>query len=50
MIMKQTIITALLAIALMLTSCHQSAQKAGTEKLVDSTETSSIAFPSPTYR
>ena len=47
---KQTIITALLAIALMLTSCHQSAQKAGTEKQVDSTETSSMAFPSPTYR
>ena len=47
---KQTIITALLAIVLMLTSCHQSSQKAGTEKLVDSTETSSIAFPSPTYR
>ena len=47
---KQTIITALLAIVLMLTSCHQSAQKAGTEKLVDSTETSSLAFPSPTYR
>jgi len=39
--MKQTIITALLAIALMLTSCHQSAQKAGTEKQGDS-ETSSI--------
>ena len=50
MIMKQTIITALLAIVLMLTSCHQSAQKAGTEKLVDSTETSSMAFPNPTYR
>ena len=48
--MKQVIITVQLAIALMLTSCHQSAQKAGTEKQVDSTETSSIAFPSPTYR
>jgi len=47
---KKAIITAMLAIALMLTSCHQSAQKAGTEKLVDSTETSSMAFPSPTYR
>ena len=47
---KQTIITALLAIVLMLTSCHQSAQKAGTEKQVDSTETSSMAFPNPTYR
>ena len=48
--MKQTIITALLANVLMLTSCHQSAQKAGTEKQVDSTKTSSIVFPSPTYR
>ena len=48
--MKQTIITALLAIVLMLTSCHQSAQKAVTEKLVDSTETSIMAFPNPTYR
>ena len=48
--MKKHIITALLAIALMLTSCHQSAQKAGTEKQVDSTKTSSIAFPNPTYR
>jgi len=47
---KKAIITAMLAIALMLTSCHQSAQKAGTEKLVDSTETSSMAFPNPTYR
>ena len=48
--MKQTIITALLAIVLVLTSCNQSAQKAGTEKQVDSTETSSMAFPNPTYR
>ena len=47
---KQTTITALLANVLMLTSCHQSAQKAGTEKQGDSTETSSMAFPHPTYR
>ena len=47
---KQTIITPLLALVLMLTSCHLSAQKAGTEKQVDSTETSSMACPSPTYR
>ena len=47
---KQTIITALLAIALMLTSCHQSAQKAEMENQKDSIETSSIAFPHPTYR
>jgi PBP1b-binding outer membrane lipoprotein LpoB len=43
---KIFIITALLALVLMLTSCHQSTQKAGTEKQVDSTETSSMAFPS----
>ena len=47
---KQTIIIALLASGLALTSCNQSAQKAGMEKQVDSTETSSIAFPHPTCR
>jgi PBP1b-binding outer membrane lipoprotein LpoB len=35
---KKAIITALLAIVLMLTSCHQSAQKAEAELKVDSTE------------
>ena len=40
--LQRTIITTLLANVLMLTSCHQSAQKAGTGKQVDSTETSSI--------
>ena len=36
---KQTIITALLAAVLALTSCHQSAQKAEAEQQADSTET-----------
>ena len=36
---KQTIITALLAAALALTSCHQAAQKAEAELQADSTET-----------
>ena len=47
---KKSITTALLANVLMLTSCHQSAQKAGTEKQVDSTKISSMAFPCPIYR
>jgi hypothetical protein len=47
---KQTIITALLVNVLILTSSNQSAQKAGTEKQVDSTEISSMAYPSPIYR
>ena len=48
--LQRSIITALLANVLMLTLCHQSAQKAGMEKQVDSTETSSITFPHSTHR
>ena len=40
---KQTIITALLAAVLALTSCHQSAQKAEAEQQADSTETATNA-------